>query len=342
MRQQYLATRCEENFTFNLNLLSLTFKIPMENAHNRPFVSPFVVIAFGILAVSTASVFIRFAQDHASSLVIAAYRLTLASIVLTPIAIHRHKSDLQKLSRRDFILGLISGAFLAIHFATWITSLEYTSVANSVVIVTTTPMWVALLAPLILRETLHRNVIAGLAVALLGGMIVGLSDACAVEGWAVACPDFSYFLQGNLFLGNTLALFGAWSAAGYLLIGRRLRGKMSLIPYIFLVYGFAALFLVGIMLAAGESPFGYPPATYLWFLLLALVPQLLGHSSFNWALGYLPAAFVSITLLGEPIGTIILAYLILDEIPGALNLFGAILILIGIYITSTQPKPQTT
>jgi drug/metabolite transporter (DMT)-like permease len=111
---------------------------------------------------------------------------------------------------------------------------------------------------------------------------------------------------------------------------------MSLVPYVFLVYGAAAIILVVMMFIAGESPFGYPRQTYFWFLLLAFVPQLLGHSTFNWALGYLPAAFVSITLLGEPIGSALLAYLLLDEVPTSLMIFGAILILLGIYIASLR------
>ena len=135
-------------------------------------------------------------------------------------------------------------------------------------------------------------------------------------------------------------MVGALAAAGYLLIGRSLREKMSLIPYIFVVYGMAALILVILMFAAGESPVGYAPQTYVWFLLLALVPQLLGHSTFNWALGYLPAAFVSVTLLGEPIGSALLAYFILDEVPTTLMIFGAILILIGIYIASRKEDKQ--
>ena len=142
------------------------------------------------------------------------------------------------------------------------------------------------------------------------------------------------------FLGGLSTLpatqLGALTVAGYLLIGRSLRENMSLIPYIFVVYGMAALILIVIVLASGESLFGYEPQTFLWFLLLALIPQLLGHSSYNWALGYLPAAFVSVTLLGEPISSAILAYFILGETPTSLMIFGAILILIGIYISSRK------
>ncbi|MCB9136365.1 MAG: DMT family transporter [Anaerolineales bacterium] len=307
----------------------------MQNQH-RPPISPVFIISLGILAVSTASIFIRFAQENAPSLVIAAFRLTLASLVLGPLAWRGYRRELQALSKREWWLGILSGIFLALHFATWITSLEYTSVASSVVIVTTTPLWVALLSPLVLRERIGKTVAIGLVLSLAGGITVALSEACMLSGGQFTCGGGEALVQSTAALGNTLALLGAFSAAGYLLIGRSLRTKLSLIPYIFVVYGIAAVMLIFTMFGFGKSPFGYPPLTYLWFLLLALVPQLLGHSSFNWALGYLPASFVSITLLGEPIGTIILAYLILKESPAPLELIGAILILTGIYIASQK------
>ena len=310
----------------------------MSIPENRPPVSPALAIPIGILAVSTSSIFIRYAQaDGVSSLVIAAWRLTLAALILTPLALTGYRAELRALDRRGLTLGLLSGVFLAIHFATWITSLEYTSVASSVVLVSTAPLWVALLAPLTIREPVARMVLIGMGLALIGGTIVGLSDSCTLSGYAsLSCPPLSEFVGGEAFLGDLLALAGALAAAGYLLIGRRLREKMSLIPYIFVVYGMAAIVLLIVMFAAGDSPIGYAPKTYLWFLLLALVPQLLGHSTFNWALRYLPAAFVSITLLGEPIGSAILAYFILDEAPTPLMIFGAILILVGIYIASRR------
>jgi len=135
-------------------------------------------------------------------------------------------------------------------------------------------------------------------------------------------------------LGDLLALVGAFMAAAYVLIGRRLRSKLSLVSYVFLVYGVAAITLVLIMIGLKQIPWGYPGIAYLWFILLAFVPQLLGHSSFNWALGYVSAAFVSIMLLGEPIGSTILAYFLLGEKPTVIKLIGAILILIGIYYAS--------
>jgi drug/metabolite transporter (DMT)-like permease len=289
----------------------------------------------GILAASTAAIFIRFAQAQgADSIVIAAARLTLASLILAPFVWMRHRGDLRALHRRDWLLLGLAGIFLAFHFASWISSLAYTSVASSVVLVTTTPLWVGLLAPLVLGERLNRWTVVGLALALTGGIVIGLSDACRLEAARLSCPPLSSFVSGTAFAGDLLALAGAWMAAGYLLVGRRVRTRLPLLPYIFVVYGCAALVLLGLMLALGKSPLGLPADAYLWFLLLALVPQLLGHSSFNWALKYLPASFVSVTLLGEPIGSSVLAYLLFQEIPGWLKLGGAVLILAGIWLTA--------
>jgi drug/metabolite transporter (DMT)-like permease len=303
-----------------------------------------LVIAFGILAVSTASIFIRYAQAAGvPSLVIAAGRLLFASLILAPITVVTRRAELAQLGRgpsgRALLgLGLLSGGFLALHFASWISSLAYTSVASSVVLVSTTPLWVALLAPFTLKERLPRLVLVGLALALAGGGIVAFSDACAWQNGTLVCPPALAFIQGQAFLGDLLALGGALMGAAYIIIGRRLRSQVSLLSYIFIVYGMAALTLLGIMLLSGGRLWGYPPLVYLWLLLLAVVPQLLGHSSFNWALRYLSAAYVSITLLGEPIGSTLLAYIFLGETPTALKIFGAILILAGIVIASRSNK----
>ena len=296
-----------------------------------------LALLFAILAVSTASIFIKFAQEDAPSLVIAALRLTLASLVLAPIALTRHRAELRGLTRTDLMLGLLSGLFLSIHFATWITSLEYTTIASSVVLVSTGPLWVALLAPVFLREPLTRPVLIGMTLALVGGIVIGMSDSCAWNN-GISCPSLDQVLHGRALLGNFLALTGALMVAGYLMIGRKLRIKISLVPYVFLVYSTAAICLLAFMLIAGESPFGYTPITYLWILLLALIPQLIGHSTYNWALAHLPAAFVAITTLGEPIGSAILAYFILQETPTAAVLTGGALILIGIYLASRNTK----
>jgi drug/metabolite transporter (DMT)-like permease len=293
----------------------------------------------GITAASTAAIFIRFAQhEGASSIIIAAARLTIASLIIAPYAIIRYRSELRQLSRKEWSLALLSGLFLALHFATWITSLEYTTVASSAVLVSTAPLWVALLAPLVLRERVGMAAMAGLILALTGGIIVGASDACAWQGGALSCTLLGTSFGRTAFLGDFLALVGALMAAGYMLVGRKLRARMNLIPYIFIVYGMAAVVLIGIMVGLKENPLGQPPLAYLWFLLLALVPQLFGHSTFNWALKYLPASFVSVTLLGEPVGSTILAYFIFLETPGWAKVGGAVLILVGIWLAARGEK----
>ena len=304
------------------------------NERRARYILPFVILT-AILAVSTGSIIIKFAQQDAPSLVIAALRLSFATLLLAPVALTRYRAELRAITRWEIILGLLSGLFLAIHFATWITSLEYTSVASSVIFVSTGPLWVALLSPILLKEHLVRTALFGLTMAILGVSIIGLSGACV---WAhgLSCPNLSNVMQGRAMWGNFLALAGAWAVTGYLIIGRKLRGNMSLLPYIFLVYSMAALVLIIIMRAGGESPLGYAPKAYLWIFLLAVVPQLIGHSTYNWLLKYLPATFVAITTLAEPIGAAILAYFLLKETPTPSILIGGGLILVGIYLASKE------
>jgi drug/metabolite transporter (DMT)-like permease len=312
----------------------------MDSPKRAP-VPPFIAIIIGIVAVSTASIFIRFAQKEVTSLVIAAWRLTIASFILVPVAVSTRRRDFTSLTRGELLLALLSGIFLALHFATWISSLQYTTVASSVVLVSTVPLWVALLSPFTIKETIHKAVIIGLIFTLIGVVVVGISDSCSTSSGYLVCPRIVDFMHGQAFLGDILALCGAVAGAGYLLIGRKLRSKMSLISYISLVYGMAAIVLVVIMFSARENPFGYSPQIYLWLILLAVIPQLIGHSTFNWALGYLSAAYVSITLLGEPIGSTILAYIFLNEKPTTVKLIGGGLILVGIYIASRAEAVKT-
>ncbi|MBI3164065.1 MAG: DMT family transporter [Anaerolineales bacterium] len=297
------------------------------------FLLPFALIA-ATLAVSTSSIFIRFAQaDGAPSLVIAALRLTFATLLIVPVALTRHWDEIKRFTRTGLLLGVFSGIFLAAHFATWITSLEYTSVASSVVFVGTGPMWVALLSPLLLKEHITRTTVVGLLIAVIGGTVIALGDACAWDRGLV-CPALGDILQGRAMWGNFLALLGAWAVTGYLIIGRKLRAETSLIPYIFLVYGASAITLIIVMLISGNTPFGYEATTYGWIILLAAIPQLIGHSAYNWALKYLNAALVAVTVLGEPIGSAILAFFLLNETPSWMTLIGGALILAGIFLSS--------
>ncbi len=313
---------------------------PSVSSQPVPRFPPALSLGLGLLAISAASLLIRFAQrDGVASLTIAAYRLTIASLFLLPLALSRHHAELRTLTRREWLLTGLSGAFLGLHFGLWINSLAYTTVASSVVLTSTAPLFVALISAVAWREKLPRPLAAGMAAAMVGGVIVGLSDTCTLRG----CPSLKEFLQGQAFLGDTLALAGAVALAGYYSLGRSLRASMALVPYSFLTYGAAALVLSLTVLITRAPVAGFAPRAYLWFLLLALIPQLVGYTALNWALKYLPATYVSVTVLGEPIGATALAVLLLQEIPSTLKLIGSALILAGILVASrraTQAAPD--
>jgi drug/metabolite transporter (DMT)-like permease len=293
---------------------------------SRPW-SARAALFVGIMAVSSGSIFVRFAQADAPSMTIAAYRLFLAAMFLLPVAWLRHRKDLRGLKGRDWFCLVGSGILLALHFATWITSLEYTSVASSVVLVSTSPLWVVLIAWIAWREPVTPSVAFGLTLALGGSMLISFAEARNA-------------ISTRPLLGNVLAAAGALAVAGYWLIGRFMRRRLPLIPYITLVYGSAALVLLAIAMLAGRPLSGFKAATYGWFLLLALLPQLLGHSSFNWALGQLPASYIAIATLGEPLGAAFLAMFLLGEIPSLLKVFAAALILSGILMALRRPTSR--
>lgn len=304
----------------------------METSENQDYFKPILATILGILFVSTASIFIRFAQRDASSIVIAASRLMIASLVLVPYALVKKSYEWKALNRQELGKAILSGFFLAMHFTAWISSLEYTSVASSVVLVTTTPLWVAIFSPIVLKEQIRKPVIFGLIISMAGSVIVGLGNACQWMDGSLQCN--TQVINNRMMIGNFLALFGAWMAAGYMLMGRQLRKKLNTIAYSSLVYGIAAIVLILLVFLRKDPVFSYSSPTYLWLIALGLIPQLLGHSLFNWALKFISAAYVSLTLLGEPIGTIILALIFLRESPTFLEGIGAGLILMGILVAS--------
>ncbi len=305
-------------------------------------IPPAAGLAFAILVTSTSSLFIRFAQQGAPSLAVAALRLSMAALILLPFTIRFFRKEFRYLTRRELTLLLVSGIFLALHFATWISSLAYTTVASSVVLVSTAPMWVVFLSPLVLKEKIPGGIWPGLAVAFAGSALVGLGNSCSLNQGRLACSAFSEIFSGNAFAGNLLAVAGAWFVAGYLLIGRQVRNRLSLSAYISVVYSVAAVVLIILALAFRQPLSGYTPRVYFWCLMLALLPQLMGHSTYNWALRYLPAAYVSISSLGEPVASILMAYFFLRETPGFLELGGGSLILAGIYLVSRVESVSAT
>jgi drug/metabolite transporter (DMT)-like permease len=286
-------------------------------------VRAYLGVAIGVLAVSTAATLIRLAQAEMHSLSIAAWRLTLATLILAPVALTTRHSELRTLTRREWGYVLGAGLLLALHFATWITSLAYTSVVASLVLVTTHPIFVGLVSHMLLREPLSRGMVAALVIAIAGSVIIGFGDL----------GEGSHRLWGDI-----LALLGGSAAAGYFLIGRRLRARLSLLAYVFPVYCTAAAVLVLIALLSGLPVLPQHRGTWLWLLLMALGPQILGHSSLNWALRYLSATYVTIAVLGEPIGATLLAWWLLGERPSYWALTGGMLILAGIVVASRAER----
>jgi len=287
---------------------------------------PYAVLAAGVLIVSSASILIRFAQGlGVPSLSLAAWRLTLAALILTPLVLARSRNDIAKLGPRDIGLALLSGAFLAIHFATWIASLAYTSVAASTVLVTTNPIWIAAASWLLFRERPGAGLAVGIVLALAGSTAIFVAGGTNPVGASPA-------------LGNTLALIGSIMVSGYLLIGRSLRRRLPLLVYIWLVYGAAAGVLLLAVLASGSPMLGFTATAYAILLALAVGPQLCGHTAFNWALRYLSPAFIAIAILGEPVGAALLAFLILGERVAPLELAGFVLLLIGIYCAARSER----
>ncbi len=286
---------------------------------------PYAVLGTAVLIVSAAAIMIRVAQaEGVPSITIAAWRLAIAAALLWPVAWARNRSEIIAFRRQDWLFGITAGLFLAMHFAAWISSLAYTSVASSLALVSTNPIWIALVSWIFLREKLSFWLCVGIAAAIGGSGLIFLSDARLGAGGASVNP----------MLGNLLALLGSLTVCGYLLIGRRLRKTISLIPYIWLVYSSAAIALLASALVAGHPLTGFSAVAWLCLVGLAIGPQLLGHSAFNWALKHVSATFIAIVILGEPIGSALLAWLIFGERFEPLQLAGFAMLLAGIFLAS--------
>lgn len=273
----------------------------------------YIFLPIGIVAISTASIFIKLCE--APVLIIATYRMMLASLMLMPFACYKKTWRGWKRSEMGWVF--LSGLFLSLHFAFWIASLKYTSVASSVVLVTTHPIFVGIGSWLFLKERIGMNLVLGIALSVLGSGLISYGDMS---------------LSKEALMGDGFALLGAIAASGYLLVGRKMRKEQDLFSYIFPVYSTAGLILILLSLIFQKSYWGYSPSTYLFLFLLALVPQLIGHTTFNWALKYLPASMVAITILGEPLGSTILAYFILGEGLTTWKVLGGISIFAGILV----------
>ncbi|HEY7874764.1 MAG TPA: DMT family transporter [Actinomycetota bacterium] len=280
-----------------------------EGAARAGLPTPYLWLMVGVGAASVSPILIRYASG-ADALAISWWRCALGAVVLFPFAWPK----LRTMPRDAFVLPAVAGVFLAVHFATWIASLEYTSVAASVVLVSTTPIFVALTQSVVFKEAQGRLVWTGIGLGLVGTALVGGGD-----------------LGGQSLTGDALALAGGAGAAGYVLAGQRSRQTLGILEYAVVTYGVAAALLLVASVAQSTELTGYPAGT--WWAIAGLVvgPQLLGHTVINFVLADIDATTVSMSIMAEPIVATILAYLLFSEVPSALVYPGGAAILFGIY-----------
>ncbi|WP_226481612.1 DMT family transporter [Natrinema amylolyticum] len=284
--------------------------------------APLVALAVAVFATSTSAILVRWSA--APSSVAAFYRVLFTTVLVTPIAVTRHRAAFARLSRRDLAGAVVAGVALAVHFAAWFESLDHTSVAASVTLVQSQPIFVALGAGLLLGERIGRATVAGIAVAIGGAAAMSLGST-----GPAALSD------GTLY-GNALAVLGAVTVAGYVLAGRSIRQRVPLFPYVTVVYGACVIVLFLLVGAQGHPYVGYPAREWLLFLGLAVGPGVLGHTVSNWVLEHLESVVVSVAWLGEPVGATLLAFVLLAEVPDAITVVGGVVVIAGVAVTTLE------
>ncbi|WP_232703605.1 DMT family transporter [Halobacterium wangiae] len=280
-----------------------------------------VGVAVAVVAVSTSAVLVDLSS--APSLVKACYRVLFMTALVAPFAV-REREQFAKVAGSDWALVTLSGALLALHFASWFASIDYTSIAASATLVQTQPAFVAVGAWLLLDERASARIVGGILVAIAGSVLLSAGDFL---GGATVGP--------NPGLGNALAVLGAAGGAGYVLAGRSVRQRLSLAPYVFVVYGVCTAVLFAVAVARGLPLVDYPAHEWGLFVAMAVGPGLFGHTVINWALKYVESSVVSVSLLGESVGAALFALAIFGEVPGEFTIAGGAIILFGIALTAT-------
>jgi drug/metabolite transporter (DMT)-like permease len=259
-------------------------------------INPYLALAIGVISVSTSAILVKFTSSPSG--VIAFYRLFLSVLLLLPLFLTRYVSELRLITKRDWIYSMIAGIFLALHFILWFESLNYTSVASSTVLVTLQPLFAFIGTYFIFKEKISFMTIISGVIAIIGSAIISWGD---------------FRISGSALFGDFLALFACALVTVYLMFGQTVRKRLSLITYTFIVYSFSSITLFLYVIIRNESFIPTQSSDWLYFFLLALIPTLLGHSLFNWTLKWISTSTISMAILFEPVGAIILAYYLLDE-----------------------------
>lgn len=281
-------------------------------------------MGFAVLALAFSSIFIsKLERTEVPPLVIAFYRMALATVLLMPAALAFKRREIAALASKDLVLLLLGGFFLAVHFGAWITSLKYIPISTSVVLVNSHPLFVVIASYFFLGEKPGRRSLAGTAVGI-AGMIVITHDALGDIGLALK--------------GNGLALVGALAVVGYFIVGRKARTRISLLGYVTPLYAVCSLLLLLGVLAAGEPLYPYTVTQWAYFAALAVVPTILGHTVFNWAIKHVRPSAISLAFLGEPVAASGLAFIFFAQRPPVATLIGGALVLAGVYLSMSSQQ----
>lgn len=288
---------------------------------NKPPIHPYIPILIGVLSVSLSAIFVKLASADAG--VIAFYRMLFSVLIMLPWFLMKYRHEVKDLSKRDWIFSAIAGVFLAFHFILWFESLNYTSVASSTVLVTMQPLFAFLGTYVFFKEKITFNTFVAGGIAIIGSVLIGWGD---------------FKISGSALYGDLLALVACALVTGYLLFGQDVRKRLSLVTYTMVVYSISTITLFFYIIVKGESFGPYAAMDWFWFILLAIIPNLLGHNLFNWSLKWVSTNVISIAILFEPVGAAVLAIFIFNEYLTATQIIGGIVVITGIMLFVIDPK----
>ncbi|MCC5804492.1 DMT family transporter [Rossellomorea vietnamensis] len=276
-------------------------------------VNPYLILAIGVISVSTSAILVK--VSSAPSGILAFYRLFFTVLLMSPVFFLKYVKELKLITLRDWMFSILAGVFLAFHFILWFESLHYTSVASSTVLVTLQPLFAFIGAYLFFQEKLTAKALLSAVLAVAGSFIISWGD---------------FRISGSALWGDILALIACALITGYLLFGQTIRKRLSLMTYTYLVYVISSIVLLLYVFVQSESLGPYPKEDWIYFILLAIIPTLLGHTLFNWSLKWLSTSTISMAILFEPIGASLLAYWLLGEKVLMTQVLGGMVIMTGV------------
>ncbi|AMO86448.1 putative permease, DMT superfamily [Solibacillus isronensis B3W22] len=281
----------------------------------KPPIHPYIPIIIGVISVSLSAIFVKLSSADAG--VIAFYRMLFSIMIMLPWFLLKYKNEIKVLSKRDWIFSSIAGIFLSFHFILWFESLNYTSVASSTVLVTMQPLFAFIGTYLFFKEKITLQTFIAGGIAILGSVLISWGD---------------FKISGTALYGDILALIACALITGYLLFGQDVRKRLSLVTYTMVVYSVSTVTLFFYIIVKGESFGPYPAIDWMWFILLAIIPNLLGHNLFNWVLKWTSTNVISIAILFEPVGAALLALFIFNEYLTVSQIVGGLVVILGIML----------